>query len=44
MYTVAVTILFKDGKLEELKGFFETSGFPALEPLRGDMYLSLIHI
>ena len=30
MYAVAVTILFKDGKLEELKDFFETSGFPAL--------------
>ena len=38
MYAVAVTILFKDGKLEELKDFFETSGFPALERLRGDMY------
>ena len=38
MYAVAVTILFKDGKLEELKDFFDTSGFPALEPLRGDMY------
>ena len=38
MYAVAVTILFKDGKLEELKDFFETSGFPALEPLRDDMY------
>ena len=38
MYAVAVTILFKEGKLEELKNFFETSGFPALEPLRGDMY------
>ena len=38
MYAVAVTILFKEGKLDELKNFFETSGFPALEPLRGDMY------
>ena len=38
MYAVAVTILFKDGKLEELKDFFETSGFPALELLKGDMY------
>ena len=38
MYAVAVTILFKDGKLDELKDFFETSGFPALEPLKGDMY------
>ena len=38
MYAVAVTILFKDGKLEELKDFFETSGFPALEPLKEEMY------
>ena len=38
MYAVAVTILFKDGKLGELKDFFENSGFPALEPLKGDMY------
>ena len=38
MYAVAVTILFKDGKLGELKDFFENSGFPALEPLKGYMY------
>ena len=38
MYAVAVSILFKDGKLVELKDFFENSGFPALEPLKGDMY------
>ena len=38
MYAVAVTILFQDGKLEELKDFFENSGFPALETLKGDMY------
>ena len=38
MYAVAVTILFKDGKLGELKDFFENSGFPALESLKGDMY------
>ena len=38
MYAVAITILFKEGKLDELKDFFETSGFPALEPLIGDMY------
>ena len=29
MYAVAVTILFKDGKLGELKDFFENTGFPA---------------
>ena len=53
MYAVAVTILFKEGKLVELKDFFENTGFPALEVLKGDMYsiaffnpkdLSLIHI
>ena len=38
MYAVAVTILFRDGKLEELNDFFENSGFPALETLKGDMY------
>ena len=38
MYAVAVTILFKDGKLGELKDFFENTGFPALEVLKGDMY------
>ena len=38
MYAVAVTILFQDGKLEELNDFFENSGFPALETLKGDMY------
>ena len=38
MYAVAVTILFQDGKLGELKDFFENSGFPALEKLKGDMY------
>lgn len=38
MYAVAVTILFKEGKLEELKDFFEISGLPALESLRGDMH------
>ena len=45
MYAVAVTILFKEGKLGKLKDFFENTGFPALEVLKGDMYsLSLIHI
>ena len=53
MFAVAVTILFKEGKLGELKDFFENTGFPALEVLKGDMYsiaffnpkdLSLIHI
>ena len=38
MYAVAVTILFKEGKLVELKDFFENTGFPALEVLKGDMY------
>ena len=38
MYAVAVSILFKDGKLDELKDFFENTGFPALEVLKGDMY------
>ena len=38
MYAVAVTILFKEGKLGELKDFFEHTGFPALEVLKGDMY------
>ena len=38
MYAVAVTILFKEGKLGELKDFFENTGFPALETLKGDMY------
>ena len=38
MYAVAVTILFKEGKFEELKDFFEISGLPALESLRGDMH------
>ncbi len=38
MYAVAVTILFKEGKLGELKDFFENTGFPALEVLKGDMY------
>ena len=38
MYAVAVTILFKDGKLGELKDFFENTGFPALEVLKGEMY------
>ena len=38
MYAVAVTILFKEGKLAELKDFFENTGFPALEVLKGDMY------
>ena len=38
MFAVAVTILFKDGKLGELKDFFENTGFPALEVLKGDMY------
>ena len=38
MYAVAVTILFQEGKLEELKDFFENSGFPALETLKGDLY------
>ncbi len=38
MYAVAVTILFKEGKLRELKDFFENTGFPALEVLKGDMY------
>ena len=35
MYAVAVTILFKEGKLGELKDFFENTGFPALEVLKG---------
>ena len=38
MYAVAVTILFKEGKLAELKDFFENTGFPALEVLKRDMY------
>ena len=38
MYAVAVTILFQEGKLDELKDFFENTGFPALEVLKGDMY------
>ena len=38
MYAVAVTILFKEGKLGKLKDFFENTGFPALEVLKGDMY------
>jgi quinol monooxygenase YgiN len=38
MYAVAVSILFQEGKLEDLKDFFENSGFPALEELKGDMY------
>ena len=38
MYAVAVSILFQEGKLEELKDFFENSGFPALDELKGDMY------
>ena len=38
MYAVAVSILFQEGKLEDLKDFFENSGFPALEDLREDMY------
>ena len=38
MYAVAVSILFKEGKLDELKDFFENTGFPALEVLKGDMY------
>ena len=38
MYAVAVSILFKDGKLDELKDFFENTGFPALEVLKGEMY------
>ena len=38
MYAVAVSILFQEGKLEDLKDFFENSGFPALEELREDMY------
>ena len=38
MYAVAVTILFNEGKLVELKDFFENTGFPALEVLKGDMY------
>ena len=38
MYAVAVTILFKEGKLAELKDFFENTGFPALEVLKGEMY------
>ena len=38
MYAVAVTILFKEGKLGELKDFFENTGFPALEVLKGDLY------
>ena len=33
MYAVAVSILFKEGKLDELKDFFENTGFPALEVL-----------
>ena len=35
MYAVAVSILFQDGKLDELKEFFENTGFPALEILKG---------
>ena len=38
MYAVAVSILFKEGKLDELKDFFENTGFPALEVLKGEMY------
>ena len=38
MYAVAVSILFQDGKLDELKEFFENTGFPALESLKGDLY------
>jgi len=38
VYAVAVSILFKDGKLDELKDFFENTGFPALEVLKGEMY------
>ena len=38
MFAVAVTILFKEGKLAELKDFFENTGFPALEILKGHMY------
>ncbi len=38
MYAVAVSILFQEGKLEDLKDFFENSGFPALDQLKGDMY------
>ena len=38
MYAVAVSILFQEGKLEDLKDFFENSGFPALDELKGDMY------
>ena len=38
MYAVAVTILFQEGKLGELKDFFENTGFPALETLKGDMH------
>ena len=38
MYAVAVSILFQEGKLEDLKEFFENSGFPALDELKGDMY------
>ena len=38
MYAVAVSILFQDGKLDELKEFFENTGFPALEILKGDLY------
>ena len=38
MYAVAVSILFEEGKLEDLKDFFENSGFPALDQLKGDMY------
>ena len=37
MYAVAVTILFKEGKLQELKDFFENTGFPALEVLKEDI-------
>ena len=40
---VAVTILFKEGKLVELKDFFENTGFPALEGiLKGDMRILLL--
>ena len=38
MYAVAVSILFQDGKLDELKEFFENTGFPALEVLKGDLH------
>ena len=38
MYAVAVSILFEEGKLEDLKDFFENSGFPALDQLKRDMY------